>query len=405
METNATEQPSPKKTPLWTKSFILAGIANFLLFFSFYLLMPTLPFYLTNFFHVTNSQAGLIISGYIACAILIRPFSGFIADSFDRKTIYIVSYFAFMAFFAGYIAATALIFFILIRASHGFAFGAATTTSNTVVIDILPFSRQGEGIGYFGLSSTLAMAIGPVIGLMIYDRFPFVILFYGALISGIIGSIFALTVKVPPNVRPKVKETISFDRFFLVRGFPLGINFLLLGIPYGMITTYIAMYGKYNGISGGVGTFFVVCAAGLVFSRLFSGKQIDKGRIIHVITAGTFMASLTLIGLFFVDKIHIFQSALYYFSALMIGLSYGMMFPAFNFMFINMAENNRRATANSTYLTSWDLGIASGVILGGKIMDISKISSIYAAASLVALAAGIYFVTVSSGYFKRKRLR
>jgi MFS family permease len=396
------KQTKPK---LWTSDFIFASIANFLLFFSFYLLMPTLPFYLTNFFHVTNSQAGLIISGYIACAILIRPFSGFIADSFDRKTVYIISYFAFIAFFAGYIAATALIFFIIIRAVHGFAFGAATTTNNTVVIDIMPFSRQGEGIGYFGLSSTLAMAIGPVMGLIIYDRFPFVMLFYGALISGTIGCIFVLAVKVPVNVCPKVKETVSFDRFFLIKGFPLGINFLLLGIPYGMITTYIAMYGRYNGITGGNGTFFAVCAAGLLFSRVFSGKQIDKGRIIQVITAGTFTASTSLLCLFFVDKIHIFQSTLYYFSALIIGLSYGMLFPAFNFMFVNLAEKNRRATANSTYLTSWDIGIAIGVIIGGKIIDIAAISSIYAVGSLIALAACIYFLTVSTGYFNRKKLR
>ena len=139
---------------LWTSSFIFAWLANFLLFFSFYLLMPALPFYLTNFFRVTNARCGLIISGYIACAVLVRPFSGFIADPFDRKTVYIISYFAFIAFFAGYIAAASLILFAFIRAAHGFAFGAATTASNTVIIDILPFRRQGEGIGYFGLSST-----------------------------------------------------------------------------------------------------------------------------------------------------------------------------------------------------------------------------------------------------------
>lgn len=394
-----------KKPALWTKSFVFAWIANFLLFFSFYLLMPTLPFYLTSFFKVTNAQSGLIISGYIACAILMRPFSGFIADSFNRKTIYIISYFAFIAFFAGYIAATTLLLFTFIRAFHGFTFGAATTTSNTVVIDILPFSRQGEGIGYFGLSSTLAMAAGPVIGLLMYENFPFVMLFYGALISGSVGCIFASFVKVPRNECKKTREPVSLDRFILIRGLPLGFNFLLLGIPYGMMTTYIAMYGKYSSVAGGSGTFFVVCACGLVFSRLFSGKQIDKGRIVHVITAGSFMAVLTFLCLFFVDKVPVYQSVLYYFSALMIGLSYGMMFPAFNFMFVNVAEDNRRATANSTYLTSWDIGIAAGVIIGGKIIDIAKISSIYGVGSIIAMVSTVYFITISAGYFKRKRLR
>ena len=393
------------KPPLWTKSFICIWIANFLLFFSFFLLIPTLPFYLTSFFKVTNSQSALVISGYIACAILMRPFSGFIADSFDRKKIYIISYFAFIVFFAGYIAAATLIFFIFIRAFHGFTFGAATTTSNTVVIDILPFSRQGEGIGYFGLSSTLAMAIGPVVGLIIYDKFPFVMLFYAALISGSLGCIFASSVKVPFKEKKTVKEALSFDRFILIRALPLGVNFLLLGIPYGMMTTYIAMYGKYTGVAGEAGVFFAVCAAGLVFSRIFAGKQIDKGKITQVITIGSFMSAATFAGLFFVDKIPFFQSALYYFSALLIGLSYGMLFPAFNYMFVNMAQHNRRATSNSTYLTSWDIGIAAGIIIGGKIIDISKISSVYAIGAYVALISAIYFITISAGYFKRKRLR
>lgn len=402
---NIEMQLNSKMPPLWTSSFVYAWTANFLLFFSFYLLMPALPFYLTNFFRVTNAQSGLIISGYIACAILIRPFSGFIADSFDRKTVYILSYFSFIAFFAGYIAAASLMLFILVRAVHGFTFGAATTTSNTVIIDILPFSRQGEGIGYFGLSSTLAMAIGPLTGLLMYDNFPFVMLFYASLISGAIGCFLTFFVKVPKNQSIRPCDTVSFDRFILTRGLPIGFNFLLLGIPYGMMTTYIAMYGKYTAVAGNAGMFFVVCAAGLVISRLFSGKQIDKGKINYVIAIGSFMASLTLFCLFFVDKIHSHQSVLYYSSALMMGLSYGMMFPAFNYMFINLAEHDRRATANSTYLTSWDIGIAAGVILGGKIIDIAKISSIYAAGSIIAFAASIYFIAVSAGYFKRKKLR
>lgn len=367
--------------------------------------MPALPFYLTNFFRVTNARCGLIISGYIACAVLVRPFSGFIADSFDRKTVYIISYFAFIAFFAGYIAAASLILFAFIRAAHGFAFGAATTASNTVIIDILPFRRQGEGIGYFGLSGTSAMAVGPVIGLMMYDRFPFVMIFCAALVSGATGCIFASLVKVARNEISKNKEALSFDRFILIRALPLGFNFMLLGMPYGMMTTYIAIYGKITGIAGGAGAFFAVCAAGLVISRIFAGKQIDKGKTAIVVTAGSFTACFAFLCLFFVDKAPFCQSALYYFAAFMTGLSYGVIFPAFNFMFVNMAEHNRRATANSTYLTGWDIGIAAGIIAGGKIIDAAKISSMYGVGSLIALVCTVYFISVSAGYFKKKRLR
>ncbi len=398
------DRQKQKKPPLWTSSFVFVSIANFMLFFSFYLLMPTLPFYLISHFHITNAQAGLVISGYIAAAILIRPFSGFIADTFNRKTIYLISYIVFIAFYAGYIAAASIAFFAAVRALHGFAFGAANTTSNTVVVDILPISRQGEGIGYFGLSSTLAMAVGPVVGLIMYNSYPFYMIFYGSLIFGIIGSVFALMVKVPKTEKAAA-EAVSLDRFLLVKGLPIGANFMLLGIPYGMITTYIAMYGRIIGVVGSAGNFFIMMALGLVISRLFSGKHVDKGRIAQIIQIGTIIAFFSLLILFIAGKIHIYQSFLYYFSALFLGLGYGMIFPSFNVMFVNLAPHNRRATANSTYLTSWDTGIALGVIFGGKIIDSLNIATVYAFGAGAAAIAVIYFAFVSTDYFRKNRLR
>lgn len=402
---NTTDMNKQIKPKLWTSDFIFASIANFMLFFSFYLLMPTLPFYLVTHFKVTNATAGLIISGYIAASILIRPFSGFMADTFNRKTIYLVSYTVFVAFYAGYIAAASILLFIIVRAAHGFAFGAVNTTSNTVVVDILPISRQGEGIGYFGLSSTIAMAIGPVIGLIMYDKFPFVILFYGALISGTVGFIFATLVKMPKLEKTTHDEALSFDRFLLLKGLPIGVNFMLLGIPYGMVTTYIAMYGRILGVSGSSGTFFIMMALGLVISRLFSGKHVDKGRIALVIKTGSIIGALSLAALFLTAKVHIHQSLCFYSAALFMGLGYGMIFPSFNIMFVNLAPHNRRATANSTYLISWDLGIAAGIILGGKVIDTINISTVYAFGTLSAAAAAIYFVWVTTSYFQKNKLR
>ncbi|MCL2334714.1 MAG: MFS transporter [Endomicrobia bacterium] len=376
-----------------------------MLFFSFYLLMPVLPFYLTDYFKVTNAHAGLVIAAYVAAAIMIRPFAAFIADSFDRKIFYFTAYFTFVIFYAGYIAASALAFFVIIRTVHGLAFGSANMASNTIVIDLLPFSRQGEGLGYFGVFNNIAMALGPVLGLLMYERFDFTVIFYSSLAAGSIGCIFALLVKAPRIEKVSHDEPLSFDRFLLLSGLPVGLNLLLLAVPYGMITTYIAMYGKHIDASSSSGIFFVLMAVGLIISRLFAGKRIDKGKIIQIIRSGIFMASFSLILLFFADKVHAHRIYFFYFTALLLGLSYGMVFPAFNVMFVNLAPHNRRATANSTYLTSWDLGIAAGIILGGKIIDMTGIASVYAFGSFFALIAGVYFMNIITDYFGRRRLR
>jgi len=394
-----------KKPALWTSSFIFATVANFMLFFSFYLLMPVLPFYLTDYFKVTNAQSGLIIAAYVAAAIMVRPFAAFIADSFDRKIFYIVSYFAFVIFYAGYIAASVLLFFVIIRTAHGLAFGSANMASNTVVIDLLPFSRQGEGLGYFGVFNNIAMALGPVIGLLMYDKVDFTVIFDASLAAGSVGCIFTLFVKVPHVEKVSHDEPVSFDRFLLLSSVPVGLNLMLLAIPYGMITTYIAMYGKHIDKSGSSGIFFILMAVGLIISRLFAGKRIDKGKIAQIINSGIFMASFSLLLLFIADKVPAHRIFFFYFTALLLGLSYGMVFPAFNVMFVNLAPHNRRATANSTYLTSWDLGVAVGIILGGKIIDMTGIASVYAVGAFFALIAGVYFMNIITDYFGRHRLR
>ena len=139
--------------------FILA--ANFLLYFGFWLLIPVLPFYLSEVFNAGNSTIGIILSCYTVAALCIRPFSGYFLDSFARKPLYLLAYFIFMTMFAGYIIAGSLTLFILFRIIHGVSFGMVTVGGNTVVIDIM-LIRRGEGLGYYGLSNNIAMAVADV---------------------------------------------------------------------------------------------------------------------------------------------------------------------------------------------------------------------------------------------------
>jgi predicted MFS family arabinose efflux permease len=396
------------KEKLWTFSFINISIGNFLLFFAFYTLVPVFPLFLMEKFEATKSTIGLILSSYTLAALLIRPFAGFVLDMVYRKPVYLLAYLFFVLSFVGYPLANTIGLFLFFRILHGFTFGFVTTAGNSLVVDIMPSSRRGEGLGYFGLANTLAMAIGPMTGLFMHEIYSFDTIFYMAIGSGLLGFLFVSTVKSKNMADKNKQQPMAFDRFFLFKGFNAGLCLLLLGIPYGMAVTYIALYGKEIGIQSGVGVFFTLMAVGLGISRLISGKMVDRGKLVTVITYGTLMGA---IGFFALAALKFIQDetsvlVLFYIISLLIGISYGLIFPAYNTLFVNLAPNNRRATASSTYMTSWDIGVGIGLVSGGWIGD-SKggLMMAYAVGAFMILVSFIYFVKIAGPHFDRNKLR
>lgn len=274
------------KDKLVTKNYIEILAANFLLYFGFYLLMPVLPFYLAEIFNSEKGTIGIILSCYTIAALCIRPFSGYLLDTFARKPLYLLAYFLFTAAFGGYLLAGTLTLFTLIRIFHGLAFGTVTVAGNTVVIDIMPSSRRGEGLGYYGMMNNTAMSIGPMVGLFLHNAYSFEVIFWCALVSCALGLVMASLVKTPAK-EPVKREPISLDRFILLKGIPAGICLLLLSVPYGMTSNYIAMYSQQIGITAETGFFFTFMAFGMATSRLFSGRLVDRGKITQVIEART----------------------------------------------------------------------------------------------------------------------
>ena len=178
------------KDKLISPSFCYILAANFLLFFAFYLILPILPLYLQDQFDADKSMIGFILSCYTIAALCIRPFSGYLLDTFARRPLYLLAYSVFMVIFAGYMIASLLSIFIVLRILHGFAFGMVTVSGNTIVIDILPSSRRGEGIGYYGLANNTAMSFGPMTGLFMHTCFSYETIFAPLLPSRIHHGLF-----------------------------------------------------------------------------------------------------------------------------------------------------------------------------------------------------------------------
>ena len=221
-----SEQNSLEKPALWTRNFTTCAIVNFLLFFSFYQLLPILPLYIIEKFQTDNATAGVIISLYTIGALACRPFAGFLVDTLSRKPLYFWTFFAFTLCFLGYKTVGLLPILAVVRFAHGLFFGISSTASNTVAIDSLPASRRGEGIGYFGISVNLAFATGPMTGMFLYEAFGDSIVFAMSVILCVVGLILVKTLNVPPKEK-RPHAPLSLDRFFLTRAIPQFINFIL----------------------------------------------------------------------------------------------------------------------------------------------------------------------------------
>ncbi len=391
---------------LWNRNYCKVMAANFSLFFAFYVLTPLLPLYLSEHFGATKDVIGLVLSGYTITALLFRPFSGYVVDTFPRKTVLMIAFGAFAVFFAGYLAASTLLLFTIVRTLHGGPFGALTVANSTVAIDVLPSSRRTEGIGYYGLSNNLAMAIAPTVGIFLYkltDSFEF--LFWLALIVACGGWIVDATVKCKDTSGRKSAEAgsrqpLSWDRFFLVRGWLLGLNMVAFGFSFGVLSNYLAIYGKeVLGMTGGTGAYFMLCSVGLMLSRLQGGKALREGRVTHNAGAGM-VISLVGYTLFILMPGWVG----YYGSALLIGLGNGHMWPAFQNMTINVAQNCQRGTANSTILISWDIGMGLGILVGGVVSELLGYAAAFWTVVLVNASGVACFFLATRAFFLRRNL-
>ena len=406
---------------LWNRNYCKVMAANFTLFFAFYVLTPLLPLYLSEHFGATKDVIGLVLSGYTITALLVRPFSGFVVDSFPRKTVLMLSFGIFAIFFAGYLAASTLLLFTIVRTLHGGPFGALTVSNSTVAIDVLPSSRRTEGIGYYGLSNNLAMAIAPTIGIFIYQfTHSFEFLFWLALIVATIGWLIDSTVVLKPRVASKASQSrtsrptrLSLDRFFLTRGWLLGLNMVAFGFSFGVLSNYLAIYGKeVMGITGGTGTYFMLCSVGLILSRLQGSKALRAGRVTHNAATGM-VISLVGYTLFILmptlSQWSMFKGTWsmiigYYGSALLIGLGNGHMWPAFQNMTINVASNNQRGTANSTILISWDIGMGLGILIGGIVAELISYSAAFWTVVVVNATGVATYFSATRTFFLRRNL-
>lgn len=397
----AAEAAPPVKAPLWTRDYILSCTANMMMGLAFFELVPVLPLYLTENLKVSSGWLGWIMSIYVVAAILTRPWFAQKVDSGDRKKIYITVYVLLALSFSGYaVASTALLVF-LTRFIQGLIWGGMTTAGPTMAVDIIPPSRRGEGLGFFGMTMTLGMCLGPVIGLQVYQQYGFEIITWSSLVLCLAGAGIASLVHAPKRpVQEAVVETPKkvLDRLVLRVGIPLAVNVMMASFSYGVVAVYSALYGTMYGFQY-AGLFYALMGCGMLISRFMVGKQIDRGRV-----AELSVISLAILTISFAALAFLPQESIYYGAAILIGFGFGIFIPTFQTMKLNMADRGHRGAVNSTFFTAFDIGVGAGMFCGGKIYACLNLNWAFGIGALLNLLAIVYFYSISLNHYRRNKL-
>ncbi|MFL6517273.1 MAG: MFS transporter [Bacillus sp. (in: firmicutes)] len=371
------------KSRLWTKSFISISLSNFFLFLTFYVLLVTLPIYAIQEFHSNASEAGLMTTVFLLSAIISRPLAGQWLEQAGNKKVLLTALIIFSGASLLYFFPKTIVGFLLIRLLHGIGFGMATTAAGAIVADLIPISRRGEGMGYFIMSTNMAMVLGPFIGLTAIQQWGAETLFIISVIVAIGALITGLSVKVTESVQtdqPVVRSAFSFRSFFEASAVPIAVVGCFLAIVYAALLSFVSVYATEIHLTEISSLFFVVYAIVLLISRPFTGKWLDLyGPNVIVFPSIVLFA----IGMFILSQSS--GAISFLISAGMIGLGWGTLFPTFQTIAIQDAAPRKRGLATATFLSIYDIGIALGSFVMGLAAAKMNYSSLYFLCSFYVL--------------------
>lgn len=373
------------KPKLWTKDFLIVSIANFFLYFTFYLLIATISVYAIEKFQASPSMAGLASGIFVLGALVARLFSGKSIEQVGRKKMLYIGFIAILIVTLLYFVVNSMTTLLVIRFLHGAAFGMASTATGTIVASVIPNERRGEGTGYYALSVTLAAAVGPFLGIFINQHVGFNMNFILCTILLAVSFIAAFFLKVAKVEFTKEQlvnmKGFKLNNFFEPKAFPISIIAVFVGLCYSSILTFITSYSQEIHLVDVASFFFVVYAVAILVSRPFTGRWFDtKGE--NFVMYPSFL--LFAIGLIILSQAHLGYSLLL--AGIFVGLGYGTFMSSAQAISIKVSPKHRMGLATSTYFIFTDLGVGIGPFILGSLIPVIGFRGLYMTMAIVVFA-------------------
>ncbi len=371
---------------LWTRDFVTIALTNFLIYVVFYLLMVVMASYAVDRFHATTGMAGLVSGIFIIGILFGRLGTGRLTANMAGKTILVWGTLSFIITSALYLAAVNLPLLVFIRFIHGFAYGIASTATGTIVAQIIPDKRRGEGIGYYSMSQIIATALGPYLGIILSRRVDFTIIFIITSVIAAISFTVSLTITNPGRKAPEKMlshngKHLRLSDFIEFSAIPISTIVLIVGFGYSVILAFLSLYSKQLHVEGAASYFFLVYAIVVVISRPFSGRLLDaRGASVVVYPCLLIFG----VGMFLLGSAVSGVTLLV--SGAIIGLGYGNFLSCGQAISIKGAPSNRLGLATATYYIFLDVGFGVGPYLFGSLIPLVGYAGLYRMLAAVILA-------------------
>lgn len=350
----------PAAPALFTRNFVLLCLGNLLFLGSLFLLVPVLPLYVTSV-GGTEAEVGLVIGAFTVSALVMRLVVGrWLDQGGQRRRLLWAGIGVFFVAALFYPVARAATPLIGLRFFHGTGMAAFGTTSTALIADSVPATRLGEAMGYFGLASTLAIAISPALGFAVYEAGGFLTAF---VVSGVLVALTALVglgVTEPPARPPK---QVAWIALFNRRAWLPFVLAICVSLGSGVIIPFLPLLVADRGI-GNAGLYFTVYSGVVLIVRVFAGRISDRAGRGAVIVPGLAVMSVSLVLLAIAETPFLFWA-----SAVLFGLGFGGASPALMALAVEIVPPSERGSAVATYSAGFELGIGLGSIALGPVLQ------------------------------------
>lgn len=377
------------RNKIWTKDFLAICMSSFFIALNFYFLAAALPLFVKDILQGSKQQMGLVITLWSIGGVLMRLFSGRWVDRFGKKRLSILSLAIFLLASILYFGVSGIVILLIIRIIHGGSYGVAATSTTALASDIIPDSRKGEGIGYFSMFMSIAMVIGPALGLLVWNNFPNNnLLFTISAVISCFALLFTSLVKQKEAPATQIKEKMAWRNLIEKKALPVSLAGMVLAFSYSPLTSYISSYSKELHQDNAAVLFFVIFAIMIVISRPFVGKIFDKFGEHFLVYPGVICFAL---GMLLLSQAE--TGTMLLLSGAIIGLGHGALVPSFQTLAIQSVSSKRRGVATGTFFLCFDFGYGIGSYVFGLIASATNYRVMFlVACCVVFLSAFIYYM-------------
>ena len=379
MPTETAEEVSQAEK--WLKDFLLTWLARFGVFLAHHVTRPLIPLYLITF-GASSTVIGAFMAVFTITATVMRVPIGLLIDRIGRKPFLQYGTVLFTIGNFGYLWAPSIALMIPGRILHGLGWSGCTTAVATIAADIVPPARRGELMGYAGMASSLAAALGPVLGFALFHRFDYPGIFFGAGALLALSFIAGLLVAEPKrDERVQHKSSRWLDTVAVKETIHPAIAVAFLSFGHGGILTFLPIHALKLGMTN-PGIWFGLYAACILLSRPIAGPLSDRVSRRAVILPGLVLNIAGILLLAMATSPGWLMAA-----AVVGGFGTGAAQPALMTVAVDQSTAARRGQSLAQFQLFYDLGIGIGSLTLGALLDLvdQDFSIMYLTTAVVAL--------------------